>query len=182
MENFLYRNLKQSIFRKIINKIKLFFVRGTKKQIYLEENTKFLRYKKNIILGDKLIIKEGVRLCCTNPNSELRIGDNTSVGYQTFIFCSNKINIGSNCLIAPFCYLVDSNHKFNKNININKQGLNVKEIIVGDDVWLGKGVTILPGVKIGDGCVIGANSVVNKNIPRNKIAAGNPIRILGSRK
>ena len=64
---------------------------------------------------------------------------------------------------------------------INEQGLNT-QIIIGDDVWLGKGVTVLPGVKIGKGSVIGTNSLVNKNIPSYKVAAGNPIKILGSRK
>ena len=47
---------------------------------------------------------------------------------------------------------------------------------------MGKGVTVLPGVTIGKGAVIGANSLVNKNIPSYKIAAGNPIKILGTRK
>ena len=182
MENYLYKHLNQNILKKIFNKIILYKISGTKRGIYLEKNVKFLRYKKKIILGDNLIIKEGSRFCCTNPNSIISIGNNTSIGYSTYIFCSQKIIIGNDCLIAPFCYLLDSNHKFKRNQKINKQGLYTKEITIGDDVWLGKGVTVLPGVTIGKGSVIGANSLVNRNIPSYKIAAGNPIKILGERK
>ena len=182
MENYLYKHLKQNIFQKILNKFILYEVGGTKKRTYLENNVKFLRYKKNIILGDNLIIKEGTRLCCTNQNAYITVGDNTSIGYHSYIFSSGSISIGKNCLIAPFCYVVDSNHVFRKNININKQGLEVDSIKIGNDVWMGKGVTVLPGVKIGDGSVIGANSLVNKNSPINSIVAGNPMKIVGKRK
>ena len=181
-ENYLYKHLNQNIFRKILNRIILNQISGTKKGIYIEKNVKFLRYKKQIILGNNLIIKEGCRLCCTNPNANLTVGNNSSIGHHTFIFCSQTIVIGNDCLIAPFCYLLDSNHEFRKKKKINEQGLNTQEIIIDDDVWLGKGVTVLPGVKIGKGSVIGANSLVNKNIPSYKLAAGNPIKILGSRK
>ena len=92
-ENYLYKHLNQNIFRKILNRIILNQISGTKKGIYIEKNVKFLRYKKQIVLGNNLIIKEGARLCCTNPNANLTIGNNSSIGHQTFIFCSQKIVI-----------------------------------------------------------------------------------------
>ena len=39
-------------------------------------------------------------------------------------------------------------------------------------------VIVLPGVTIGDNVIIGAGSVVTKDIPDNKIAYGNPCRII----
>ena len=95
-ENYLYKHLNQNIFRKILNRIILNQISGTK-GIYIEKNVKFLRYKKQIVLGNNLIIKEGCRLCCTNPNANLTIGNNSSIGHQTFIFCSQKIVIGNDC-------------------------------------------------------------------------------------
>lgn len=53
-----------------------------------------------------------------------------------------------------------------------------KPVIIGDNVWIGGGVIILPGVTIGNNVVIGAGSVVTKDIPDNKIAYGNPCRII----
>ena len=46
-------------------------------------------------------------------DANLTIGNNSSIGHQTFIL-SQKIVIGNDCLIAPFCYLLDSNHEFRK--------------------------------------------------------------------
>lgn len=51
-------------------------------------------------------------------------------------------------------------------------------IYFGNNVWIGGGAIIMPGVTIGDNVVIGAGSVVTKDIPSNKIAFGNPCRIM----
>ena len=54
---------------------------------------------------------------------------------------------------------------------------NTKQIIIGNDVWIGRGATIMSGVRIGNGAVIGAESVVTKNVPAYAIAVGNPARV-----
>ena len=51
-------------------------------------------------------------------------------------------------------------------------------VIIGNNVWIGGNVIVLPGVTIGDNVIIGAGSVVTKDIPDNKIAYGNPCRII----
>ena len=53
-----------------------------------------------------------------------------------------------------------------------------KEVIIGDNVWLGGNTVVCPGVHIGDNVVIGAGSVVTKDIPAWSIAAGNPCRVI----
>ena len=45
-------------------------------------------------------------------------------------------------------------------------------------MWIGGNTVILPGVTIGNNVVIGAGSVVSKDIPDNKIAVGNPCRVI----
>lgn len=49
-----------------------------------------------------------------------------------------------------------------------------KDIIIGDNVWLGESVLILGGVEIGEGAVIQAGSVVCKDVPPLAIAGGHP--------
>ena len=53
-----------------------------------------------------------------------------------------------------------------------------KEVIIGDNVWIGGNTVICPGVQIGSNVVIGAGSVVTKDIPDWSVAAGNPCRVL----
>ena len=55
-----------------------------------------------------------------------------------------------------------------------------REVVIGDDCWIGANVTILAGVVIGPGCSIGAGSVVKKNIPPFSIAVGSPARVIRS--
>lgn len=59
-----------------------------------------------------------------------------------------------------------------------KKALQHRQIIIGNDVWIGAGATLMGGVRIGNGAVIGANSVVAKNIPPYAIAVGNPARVI----
>ena len=53
-----------------------------------------------------------------------------------------------------------------------------KQVIIGNDVWIGAYTTILGGVRIGNGAVIGAGAVVAKDVPPYAIVVGNPARII----
>ena len=56
-----------------------------------------------------------------------------------------------------------------------------KEIIIGNDVWIGHAAIILGGVHIGNGAIIAAGSVVTKNVEPYSIVAGNPARFVRKR-
>jgi acetyltransferase-like isoleucine patch superfamily enzyme len=148
---------------------------------FIERNVRFLRHPEKVSLGANVIVKEGARFCPTNPDARIKVGDWTTIGYHTFVFASLSIEIGRDCLIAPFCYLVDSNHGFRGGSLIREQSLNAAPIVIEDDVWLGVGVKVLRGVRIGRGAVIGAGSVVSENVPENAIVGGNPAVELGLR-
>ena len=135
-----------------------------------------------IRLGANTIVKAGARICPTNPAAAVEIGDWTTVGYHTHIFATSTITIGSNCLIAPFCYLVDANHGIRRDELIRTQMMEVAPITIADDVWLGAGVFVLAGVTIGTGAVVAAGSVVSKDLPEYVIAAGNPAAPVSERK
>lgn len=66
---------------------------------------------------------------------------------------------------------------------MDKQGwADEKPVVIEDDVWIGLRVTILPGVTIGKGSVIGASAVVTKSVPPYSVVAGNPAKIVKTRK
>lgn len=151
-------------------------------RVFIDRNVQLLRFPKSIIIEDDVIIKEGARICSCNENSSITIGKRTTVGFHTFIYASDSINIGNDCLIAPFVYLVDSNHQIKKEMLINAQPNETAPITIEDDVWIASNVTILKGVNIGKGAVIAANSVVNKNVPSYEIWGGTPAKKIGDRK
>lgn len=149
--------------------------------VYVDTNVKLLRHPERIFLGDRVMLKEGARLCPTHPEAAIEIGDWTTIGYSVFIFAKSKISIGKNCLIAPFCYFVDSDHGADPGSLIREQPMLTVPINVCDDVWLGAGVTVTKGVTIGSGAIVAAGSVVTRDVPPNTIFAGSPAKFIRNR-
>ena len=54
----------------------------------------------------------------------------------------------------------------------------LKETIIGNDVWIGVRVFIRDGVNIGNGAIVGAGSVVVNDVPEYAIIGGVPARII----
>jgi acetyltransferase-like isoleucine patch superfamily enzyme len=149
--------------------------------VWIDKSVEFMRFPSNISVFDGVVIKEGARVCACNEQAKVEIGKRTTIGYHTFIFASSNISIGDDCLIAPFVYLVDSDHAIQAGVNINSQANSSQAITIGNDVWLASNVTILKGVTIADGAVVAANSLVNKDIGPNEIWGGSPAKKIGDR-
>lgn len=151
------------------------------KNIFFDKNIELMRNPKNIFLEENIYIKEGTKICACNDKATVEIGKNTSIGYNNFIFASNKITIGNNCMIAPFVYIVDSNHGMDRGIPMNQQDNVTAPIKIGSDVWIGAHSTVLKGVTIGDGAIIAAGSVVTKDVDSYSIVGGIPAKKIGER-
>ena len=98
----------------------------------------------------------------------------------TLYFASEKISIGENCLIAPFTYIVDSNHEIKKGLNINSQNNTANSIEIGNE-WLGTGSKILAGVTIEDAMIIAAGAIVKNDVKANQIIGGIPAKVIGEK-
>lgn len=86
-----------------------------------------------------------------------------------------KIIIGKGTWIAPNVGLITTNHDV---YNLNKH-VSGKDIILGNNCWIGMNSVILPGVVLGPRTIVGAGSVVTKSfLDGNCIIVGNPARIL----
>ena len=150
--------------------------------VYFEPGVHLMRYPKNISLGEDMVIKEGARICACNDKAFVTIGKRTTFGYHSYIFASEKIEIGDDCLIAPFVYLVDSDHSIARDQRINLQSNNTSPIIIGNDVWIGTGAKILKGVNIGDGAVIASGALVKDDVEPYAIVGGIPAKKISERK
>lgn len=103
------------------------------------------------------------------------IADHIFVGKFCVIVACNDIQIGKDTLIAEMVVIRDQNHCYLvPNKPISQQGLAMKPIVIGNNVWLGAKVTVLAGAVIGDNAVIGAHAVVHGNIPSGAVAVGIP--------
>ena len=150
--------------------------------LFIEENVHLMRHPECLHLGSDVILKAGTRICPTNPDAKIVIGDYTTIGYDSCLFATVEITVGANCLIAPHCYLVDSNHGIRRDSLIREQDMSARRIEIADDVWIGAKAVILKGVKIGKGAVVGAGSVVSEDVPEYNIVSGNPSTVVGERR
>lgn len=88
-----------------------------------------------------------------------------------------KIIIGKGTWIAPNVGLITSNHS-KENLNYHDAP---KDIILGENCWIGMNSMILPGVVLGANTIVGAGSVVTKSFPEGHCTiAGNPAKIIHS--
>ena len=55
-----------------------------------------------------------------------------------------------------------------------------RDIVLGNNVFVGKRSIIMPSTVIGNDVIIGAGSVVRGIIPNNSVVIGNPCQIVGS--
>jgi maltose O-acetyltransferase len=107
----------------------------------------------------------------------IRIGSNGFVNYGCVFLDCNLISIGDDAQIGPGVHIYTAFHPVDA--EIRRSGLEAaKPVNIGHNVWLGGHCVICPGVTIGDNSVIGAGSVVVRDIPPNRVAVGNPCRII----
>lgn len=128
--------------------------------------------------GQKITLEKGARFGLGN---NISIGNYSGLGINCSI--RGPLSIGDNVMMGPDVIILTRNHKFNDLSNpMNRQGAEIKEVIIENDVWIGCRSIILPGIKIGNGAIIAAGAVVTKDVPEYAIVGGNPARIIKYRK
>jgi maltose O-acetyltransferase len=109
------------------------------------------------------------------------IGDRCEVNARTQIFGAQ---IGSDVLIGPEVLILCRNHEFKDlDVPMRVQGTSAPTPpVIEDGAWLGARAIVLPGRRIGEGAIVGAGAVVSRDIAPYAIVAGNPARVIGSRR
>lgn len=107
----------------------------------------------------------------------ISIGNGSGIGVNCSIH--GPLTIGDYVMMGPEVTILTSNHKFDRlDIPMQQQGMSIKPVVIGNDVWIGMRSIILPGVNIGNHVVVGAGSIVTKDIPDYAIVGGTPARII----
>ena len=112
----------------------------------------------------------------------LAVGNNVYIGPKGFLNAMAKIEIKSGTIIGPNLMILTANHNFkNPNYLPYDETYILKEVIIGENVWIGANVLILPGTEIEEGAIIGAGTVVSGKIPKMAIVIGNPCQVVSYR-
>lgn len=126
-------------------------------------------------IGRNVLIKRNVYF---GDGSKVKIGDRSQIGINCIM--DNDIIIGNDVVMGPDVIIYTSSHEYKDlGIPINQQGeRSHRQVIIGNNVWIGARCIILPGVTIGNNCIIGANTVVTKSVIDNAVFCGTEGRIV----
>ena len=128
--------------------------------------------KGSVIFNEKISIGHGSKISVLK-NGELIFGNNFTISAESSIVCNKRVVFGDNVLVSWNCLFMDTD--FHPIISEGKIINEDRDIIIGDNVWIGCETIVLKGTKIPSGCVVGARSLLNRVFEnKNCLLAGNP--------
>lgn len=110
---------------------------------------------------------------------ETEIGDRCTLGVSNWL---SWVRLGDDVMTGSHVVFISGarQHSFNDiSRPIRQQHGEKKQVIVGDDVWIGAQAVVMEDVS--SGTVIGAGSIVTRQYPERSVIAGNPARVLRKR-
>jgi len=146
-----------------------------------------LFYKIRYLLVKNILKKCGKGVVVKNKayfgnGTKLEVGDYSQLGQNLRI--SGPVTIGDYVMMGPDIVIMAITHDIS---DLSKPMLDPsnpsieKEIVIGNNVWIGTRVIIMPGVKIGNNSIIGSGAVVTKSFPDNSIIGGVPAKFIKKR-
>jgi acetyltransferase-like isoleucine patch superfamily enzyme len=109
----------------------------------------------------------------------ISFGEKLGINSGTYINGIGGISFGNHVLIGSNVTISSGMHPIEGRVPAIFERKTVpKEIIIGDDVWIGAGAVIMPGVRLATGTVVGANAVVTKDTEPYSVVVGVPAVLL----
>ncbi len=119
----------------------------------------------------------------------IEIGDGSYIANASLV-ASERITIGARCLIAggvtiadadfhplePAARLADSIALSPAGDRTSRPPMDIRPVVIEDDVWIGWNATILKGVRVGAGAIVEPGSVVTRDVAAGSRVSGNPAR------
>lgn len=130
--------------------------------------------------GDNVIVKSK---CYFGKGTNLKVGNFSQLGQNARL--GGPISLGNHVMMGPDVVIMGVTHDVSDLTKVMVDPTNPrieKEVIIGNNVWIGTRVIIMPGVEIGDGSIIGAGAVVTKSFPQNSIIGGVPAKLIKERR
>jgi len=143
--------------------------RGLNRIRVLVKNTYYSIFIKDLRIGKNFNHRKGLIINC-KKYAKLKIGNNVFLNNYCTINVHKKVIIGDDCIFGEGVKIYDHNHRFSdKKSLIREQGYNCKNIVIGNNCWIGSNVILLSGTIIGDNTIIGAGCIISSEIPSDSI-------------
>lgn len=131
-------------------------------------------------LGGFVWVGDGTKIRC--HEGEVIIGEKTVLGQECTISAYRHVRIGEQCVVADRAMFIDFDHGIVEvERPIRVQGIYMRDVDVGSNVWIGYGACVLRGAQVGDNSVLGTYSVVTRDVPANAVVGGVPARVIRMR-
>jgi len=108
----------------------------------------------------------------------LTVGDEAAIAHDVDCYSVDQLTIGSHATVSQYTFLCTASH----DVSDPHMRLISAPITVEDQAWVCAGVFIGPGVTVGKGAVVGAMSAITRNVAEWTIVAGNPARVIKTRR
>ncbi len=139
-------------------------------------------HPENIRIGDNVYIGHYSILKGYYQNLMV-IGDGVWIGQQCFFHSAGGIHIERNVGIGPGVKILTSYHELKSlELPILHSPIQFAPVFIGEGSDIGVGAILLPGVNIGRGVQVGAGAVVTSDVEDYAVVAGNPARVIRTRK
>jgi putative colanic acid biosynthesis acetyltransferase WcaF len=126
-------------------------------------------------IGERVVIRQGV---IVKYPWHLIVGNDCWIGEQVWIDNLTTVRLGSDVCLSQGAYLCTGNHDWTD----PAFGLRVSGREIHDGGWAGAKSILMPGSILEEAAICAAGSVVSGTISPYHIVAGNPARLIRTRK
>mgnify|MGYP002277754318 CR=1 FL=1 len=151
------------------------FIVGKNARLVIGNNVRMNDGRKNNFIG-----RDNKCLLRVMDGASLIIGNNVGMS-SCAIVAGKKIVLGDNVRIGGNVVIYDTDfHSLipEERLSASDPGVQKREVIIDDNVFIGAHSIVLKGVHIGSNAVVGAGSIITRSIPANEIWAGNPAKLV----
>ena len=131
-----------------------------------------------LTIGDDVVVDQMTDIIVL-ANAKIVIGNRTYIGKRNIISAGEKIEIGSDVMIAHHVSINDTHHGFSrKDVPMRGQDPVFEPISIGNDVWIATCVTVVPGASVANRSIVAAHAVVTHRFEENSMLGGVPAKLI----
>lgn len=106
-----------------------------------------------LTFGGRAKIHPGVRLAVL-PNAQLTLGERTMLGCRCRVICARSITLGHDVRLSWDSQLFDTDFHFLTNQQTGHTHQRQRDVVIGDNVFIGNRCTIGKGTILPDGAIV----------------------------